>query len=89
MPDLHLEETFKKRLQKKEKGLQGAILETVALLGENPRHPSLQTHPVQGTSDPKVFEAYVDMKNRVTWHWGEGGTIVLRNHCNHDVLKRP
>ena len=63
-------------------------METVKRLGDNPRHPSLQTHLVRGTKNPKVFEAYVDMKNRVTWHWDEG-TIVLRNHCNHEILKRP
>jgi hypothetical protein len=33
------------------------------------------------------LEAYVDMKNRITWHW-EDGEIVLRNHCNHSILKR-
>jgi hypothetical protein len=34
-----------------------------------------------------VFEAYVDKKNRVTFHW-EDGKIILRNNCNHDILKR-
>lgn len=88
MPDVRLPASFKKRFQKKESVLQAAIMETVQRLGENPRHPSLQTHPVEGTKNPKVFEAYVDMKNRVTWHWDDG-VIVLRNHCNHDILKRP
>lgn len=45
------------------------------------------THHVRGTKNPKVFEAYVDMKNRVSWHWDDGA-IVLRNHCNHDIIKR-
>jgi hypothetical protein len=35
-----------------------------------------------------VFEAYVDKKNRVTFHY-EQGAIVLRKHCNHDILKNP
>jgi hypothetical protein len=87
MPPLRIDPSFKKRFQKKEAELQAAIMETVARLGENPRHPSLETHPVHGTKNPKVFEAYVDMKNRVTWHWDDG-TIVLRSHCNHDILKR-
>lgn len=88
MPSIRLAASFKKRFQGKEPDLQAAILECVQRLGENPRHPSLQTHPVRGTKKPKVFEAYVDMKNRVTWHW-EDGIIVLRNHCNHEILKRP
>ncbi len=88
MPPLRFDPSFKRRFQKKESDLQAAILETVAKLGENPRHPSLQTHPVQGTKNPRVFEAYVDMKNRITWH-REDGEIVLRNHCNHSILKRP
>lgn len=35
-----------------------------------------------------VFEAYVDQKNRVTFHYEAGG-IVMRKHCNHDILKNP
>lgn len=88
MPEVRLPASFKKRFQKKESMLQAAILETIQRLGEDPRHPSLQTHQVHGPKNPKVFEAYVDMKNRITWHW-EDGVIVLRNHCNHDILKRP
>jgi hypothetical protein len=88
MPEVRLPDSFTRRFQKKEALLQAAIMETIQRLGENPRHPALQTHPVHGQKNPKVFEAYVDMKNRVTWHW-EDGVIVLRNHCNHDILKRP
>ena len=35
-----------------------------------------------------VFEAYVDKKNRVTFHYAEG-RIVMRKHCNHNILKNP
>jgi len=88
MPPLRIERRFKRDLQKKPPDLRGSILETVSRLGENPRHPSLRGKQIQGRKNPKVFEASVDMKNRVTWHW-EDGVIVLRNHCNHDILKRP
>lgn len=87
MPSIRLDPSFGKRLKKKEAALQAAILETVKRLGDNPTHPGLHTHPIQGTKNPKVFEAYVDQKNRVTWCWGEG-EIVLLNHCNHDILKQ-
>lgn len=55
-------------------------------LGENTRHPGLQTHPIRGK--PGVFEAYVDRSNRLTFHYEEG-CIVLREHCSHDILKNP
>gem|GEM_PF-5492247 len=31
---------------------------------------------------------YVDQKNRLTFHW-DGGKIVLRTNCNHDIIKNP
>ncbi len=85
MPSLQLDETFKKRLLKKTPAMQGSILECLKRLGDNPRHPGLHTHRVQGA--PGVFEAYVDDANRVTFHY-ESGIIVLRNHCNHTVVSR-
>jgi hypothetical protein len=88
VPPIVIPDQFKELVDSKQAPLAGAIAKCVALLGENPRHPGLQTHPVRGTRNPKVFEAYVDMKNRVTFHW-DGDTIVLRNNCHHDIIKRP
>jgi hypothetical protein len=84
MPEFVVPKRFKRRLNKKKPPLQGAILEAVARLAENPRHPGLQTHRVQGHAG--VFEAYVDEANRLTFEWN-GPVIVLRNHCNHDMIK--
>ena len=78
--------SFKKRLKRKPAALQAAIVECITRLSANTRHPSLQTHPVRGHKG--VFEAYIDMANRLTFHY-EAGRIVLRNHCNHDILKSP
>lgn len=80
-----IDKSFKRRLAKKPAKLQGAILEAVQRLREDPYHPSLHTKKMQGQRD--VFEARVDQANRITFHW-EGDTIYLRNHCNHDVLIR-
>ena len=77
---------FKRELDRKEPALAGAIVETTVRLGENTRYPSLQTHPLRGHKG--VFEAYVDLKNRVTFHY-DAGEIVMRKHCNHDILKNP
>jgi hypothetical protein len=66
--------------------MQVSIARCLALLAENPRHPGLHTHRVQGSAG--VWEAYVDSANRVTFHY-DGPKIVLRNNCNHDILRRP
>ncbi len=92
MPPIPLEipPRFKRQLKRKPPQLQDSILECVLRLGENPRHQSLQTHPVWGYKG--VFEAYVDMANRVTFHYEKRQgqrIIVLRKHCNHDILRSP
>jgi hypothetical protein len=79
-------EAFLRTARSKEPHLREAIARCVQLLGDNPRHPGLHTHRVQGARG--VWEAYVDQANRVTFHW-EAGTIVLRRNCNHDILGRP
>jgi hypothetical protein len=77
---------FKKQLHKKPPDMQDTIAEAVTQLRKDHRHPGLRTHRVWG--QPGVFEARLDRGNRLTFHW-EGETIVLRAHCNHEVLKRP
>jgi mRNA-degrading endonuclease YafQ of YafQ-DinJ toxin-antitoxin module len=86
LPEYVVEPKFKKRLQKKQPKLQAAILETIARLAENPRHPGLRTHELQGRDG--VYEAYIDVSNRLTFHYDEHGRIVLRNHCNHSIVDR-
>jgi hypothetical protein len=85
MPEVVVDETFKKRLRRKTPDLQAAIYECIDRLADDPRHPGLRVHRVQGVAG--VWEAYVDQANRLTFHWEEGA-IVLRNHCNHDILTR-
>jgi hypothetical protein len=88
VPELEISREFKRQMDGKGAPLAGAIARCVQRLGENPQHPGLHTHPVRGMRNPKVFEAYVDKKNRVTFHWN-GDKIILRTNCNHDILKRP
>ena len=76
---------FKRRLDKKTKFMQASIVECIYRLSTNPRHPGLRTHKVGGTAG--VFEAYVDSGNQLTFEYGDN-RIVLRNHCNHDMLDR-
>ena len=85
MPEVEVTEKFRRVARKKELPLRRAIARCVELLADNPRHPGLEAHPVQGA--PGVWEAYVDRANRVTFHY-DGQRIVMRNNCNHDIIKR-
>lgn len=60
-------------------GLFKQVHKTLELLGQNPRHPGLQTHQYDSLSNPfnqkeKVFEAYAQNKTpgayRVFWCYG-------------------
>jgi hypothetical protein len=84
-PGVRIDRTFKKRLEAKEPKQRAAVLECIERLVDDPRYPGLRTHPVQGV--PGVYSSRVDRGNRVTWE-RDGQTIVMRNHCNHDVVYR-
>jgi hypothetical protein len=85
VPDLEFTSLYKRRRKNKSKQMRDAIDECVRKLHQNPRHPGLHSHRVNGAKG--VWESYVDEANRVTWQYGEG-SIILRNNCNHDILKR-
>jgi hypothetical protein len=58
------------------------------LLTEDPKHPSLQTKPVQRASG--IYEARVDLDHRLTFERDEDDTLVLRVVARHDkALKKP
>jgi mRNA-degrading endonuclease RelE of RelBE toxin-antitoxin system len=76
--------SFKKRLRRKPARQQGAILETIDRLAEDPRHPGLKTHRIRGM--PHVWEARIDQSNRLSWEYGEPGEIVLISHCTHEQV---
>ncbi len=86
MPEVEIPDAFSRAARKKERRLQLAIAKCVELLADNPHHPGLEAHRMQG--HPGVWEAYVDRANRVTFHY-DGPTIVLRKNCNHEILRRP
>jgi mRNA-degrading endonuclease RelE of RelBE toxin-antitoxin system len=65
---------------KKEAGLKKyykAVVKALKLLSENPKHPSLQTHPYYSLTGPKgekVFEAYAQQNTpaayRIFFYYG-------------------
>ena len=68
-----------KKKSSRQEGLFKQVRKTIQNLGENPRHPSLNTHEYDSIQNPydadeKVFEAYVQNRTpgayRVFWCYG-------------------
>lgn len=60
-----------------------AVKKAIKYLANDPRHPSLQTHPFMSLIGPKgekVFEAYAQQKTpaayRVFWYYGPSKGII-------------
>ena len=62
---------------------QKQTIKALRFLAENPRHPSLQTHKVEGTM---FIEAYANIDIRIIFE-RTGDTIVLRAVRHHNILK--
>lgn len=66
-------------------GIQKRVRKALALLEENPFHPSLHTKKIRGKQG--VWEARVTIAYRVTFSW-EGDLITLRRVGTHNILRR-
>lgn len=62
---------------------QKQVLKALRFLAANPRHPSLQTHKVEGTV---YIEAYANKDIRIIFE-RTSDTIVLCSVGHHDLLK--
>ncbi len=62
---------------------QKQVLKSIRFLAENPRHPSLQIHKVEGTN---LLEAYVNMDIRILFE-RSSDTILLKAVGHHDILR--
>ena len=82
--------TFTDRFQKNFKTLSAnekkQIMKKLALLAENPMHPSLRTKRIQGTTD--LFECSVNMDVRIIWYYEGDKIIILLDVGHHDILKK-
>ena len=56
------------------------------LFRENPHHPSLRTHKVEGTSNPTIWEGRIDRKNRFTFYY-EGDEVRFRRIGPHSIIE--
>ena len=67
--------------------IQRKVQKAIRLLNADPRHPSLQTKPIQGA--PGIYEARADQKYRMTYE-RRGDILILRNVGSHDqTLGKP
>ena len=80
--------TYTKRFEKHLKALskteKNQIKKKVAILAENPLHPSLRTKRIQGTDD--LFECSVNMDIRIIWYYEDDQLILLLDVGHHDIL---
>jgi len=78
---------FKQKVALLEPQIKKALKTKLELMYQNPKHPSLRTKRVQGTTD--IYEASITMSYRMTWQYYEDG-ILLRNVGEHDkTFKKP
>jgi addiction module RelE/StbE family toxin len=88
MPKIEYTRRFLRSYRKLSKDLQQKVSKAVALLAENPRHPSLQTKPVRGSAG--IYEARIDINYRLTYERWPEDTLKLRAVGPHDeMLKNP
>jgi len=78
---------FKKDYKKLPADIKKVLKGKLAIMGENPFHPSLRTKKIQ--SREEILECSINMSIRMTWQYEEG-KILLRTVGEHDyTLKNP
>jgi mRNA interferase RelE/StbE len=88
MPKIEFTKRFLKSFARLPAPVREKIKKQIELLAENPRHPSLQTKPMQGAEG--IYEARVDIDYRMTHQRDAEDTLVLRMVGKHDeTLKKP
>ena len=88
MPKIKTSPRFKKAFKNLTPDMQAKVIKTLQFLAENPRHPSLQTKPIQGLQG--IYEARVDQSYRLTYQRLPNDILLLRIVGKHDeTLKNP
>jgi hypothetical protein len=78
---IELTERFIRQYGQLPSAIRHKVDKALRLLESDFRHPGLRSHPIQGAHG--IFEAYVDIKYRMTFE-RRSDTFVLRNVDNHD-----
>ena len=88
MPRIKLSQRFMESYIHLPVDIRKKVDKAILLLQENPRHPSLQSKPIQGAEG--IYEARIDLNYRLTYEREPDDTIRLRVVGRHDeALKRP
>ena len=88
MPKVRSTPRFIKAYVKLPASVREKIDKALLLLAENPRHPSLQTKPIQNSGG--IYEARVDINFRLTYERLSDDTLLIRYVAKHDdALKNP
>lgn len=88
MPQIKYAHRFKEAYKHLPIDIQMKIKKAIRLLAENPRHPSLQTKPIQ--SFKGIYEARVDINYRMTYKRIPDDVLLVRFVAVHDeALKNP
>ncbi|NPV29508.1 MAG: DNA helicase [Firmicutes bacterium] len=84
MPRIVRTDSFLEQFYELDRKAQKQVLKTLRLLGNNPKHPSLQVHRIRGTP---FWEAYASKSIRVVFQ-REEDTLILLACGHHDILKK-
>jgi mRNA-degrading endonuclease YafQ of YafQ-DinJ toxin-antitoxin module len=82
---IRLTGTFRKDYRRLPKEVQGKADKQLRFLMENPKHPSLKIHRIEGTHG--FWEFYVDRFYRGIYTQ-EGDVLVLRYIGPHDIIEK-
>ncbi len=72
---------FKEKVEQLHPNVKKVLKNKLELMYQNPKHPSLRTKKIKGSSD--IYEASITMNYRMTWQYYNEG-ILLRNIGEHD-----
>ena len=88
MPRIKPSPRFTNAYVKLSVALREKVDKAILLLAENPRHPSLQTKPIQHSKG--IYEARVDLNYRMTYERLPNDVLLMRTVAKHDeALKNP
>jgi mRNA-degrading endonuclease RelE of RelBE toxin-antitoxin system len=88
MPEIELTERFRNAYRALPFQIQKKVKKALRLLANDPRHPSLQSKPIEGAEG--IFEARVDLNYRMTYERLPGNVLRVRAVGKHDeTLKNP
>ena len=88
MPEIELTDRFKNAYVELPEQIKKKVQKAIQLLAKDPRHPSLQTKPIQEAKG--IYESRVDRNYRMTYERLPGDVLRMRAVGTHnEALKKP